>query len=203
MDIEKLETLPPPPGVFGSLKAGFDIVSSRVALILIPLTLDLFLWLGPRLGVEGLLLPSITYLSETYIAQQKLTGSSLELFMQNQELLLERLQDFNLVSLLSKSYWFPVGIHSLSAQSLPVTNPLGLQNVVTVSSVWVLLGLAAVLIPLGWVVGGVFFRARGLAVAHDLKPDFLQRLLDLPAFLRRKIICQPILPPGERDRTGG
>jgi hypothetical protein len=167
MDFEKLETLPPPPGVFGSLKAGFDIVSSRVALILIPLVLDLLLWLGPRLSVESLLLPSVNFLSESYLARQNLTGTSLEVFMQNQELLLDRLQDFNLISLLSKSYWFPVGIDSLSAQSLPVTNPLGLQNVVVVSSIWVLLGLMAILIPLGWVIGGVFFRQISVSIQGE------------------------------------
>ena len=158
MDFEKLETLPPPPGVFGSLKAGFDIVSSRVVLILIPLALDLLLWLGPRISVEGLLLPAVNFLFESYLARQNLTGTSLEVFTRNQEMLLDRLQDFNLMGLLSKTYWFPVGIDSLSAQSLPVTNPLGLQNVVVVSSVWVLLGLTVILIPLGWVIGGVFFR---------------------------------------------
>lgn len=200
MDIEKLETLPPPPGVFGSLKAGFDIVSSRVALILIPLALDVFLWLGPRLSVESLLLPFVTYLSETYIAQQKLTGSSLELFMQNQEILLEKLQDFNLISLVSKSYWFPVGIQSLSAQSLPVTNPLGLDNVVTVSSVWVLLGAIAVLIPLGWIVGGVFFRqisgsiqTEGEAGIGFLRSIFQTVLLSVVAILFLMALIIPLL----------
>jgi hypothetical protein len=156
MDVEKLETLPPPPGVFGSLKAGFDIVSSRVALILIPLGLDLFLWLGPHLSVNRLLSPFINYLLDQ--ASQSMTGSELEVIIQNQTLFLERLRDFNLLSLLSKSYWFPIGVDSLSAQSLPVTSPLGLQKVVVISSIWVLLGLVLVLIPVGWIGGGIFFR---------------------------------------------
>lgn len=156
MDVQKLETLPPPPGVFGSLKAGFDIVSSRVALILIPLGLDLLLWLGPRFSVDGLLAPSIKYLLDQ--ASQGRTGAELEIFVQSQTQFLEWLQDFNLLSLLSKSQWFPVGISSLSVQSLSVGNPLGIQNVVVVSSAWVLLALMIVLVPLGWIGGGVFFR---------------------------------------------
>jgi len=68
------------------------------------------------------------------------------------------LRDFNLLSLLSKSPWFPVGISSLSARSLPLDNPFGLHPVVTISSIWVLLGLIFVLLPLGWAGGGVFFR---------------------------------------------
>ena len=54
MDMQKLESLPPPPGVIGSLRAGFDAVSSHVVLILLPLALDVFLWLGPRLSVGNL-----------------------------------------------------------------------------------------------------------------------------------------------------
>jgi len=156
MDIQKLETLPPPPGVFGSLRAGFDIVSNRVALILLPLALDLFLWLGPRLSVEKLLSPAVNFFLEQ--ARQGVTGSDLEIFIQRQSILLDGLKDFNLLSLLSKSPWFPVGISSLSARSLPLDNPLGLHPVVTISSVWVLLGLIFVLLPLGWAGGGVFFR---------------------------------------------
>lgn len=156
MDIQKLETLPPPPGVFGSLKAGFDIVTNRVALILIPLGLDLFLWLGPRLSVDGLLAPFLN----NVIAQapQILTGTDLEVFMQREVEFIQRLQDFNLMNLLSKSLLFPVGIQSLSAQSFPVENPLGMQNIFEIPSVWILLGLVIVLIPLGWVGGGIFFR---------------------------------------------
>ena len=57
MYAQKLETLPPPPGVIGSLKAGFEAVSSHVILISIPFLVDVFLWLGPRLGVSKVLGP--------------------------------------------------------------------------------------------------------------------------------------------------
>src|SRR5215211_467087 len=64
MYAQKLETLPPPPGVIGSLKAGFDVVAGHVFLILIPLLLDLFLWLGPRLSVSKVLGPVYSLLFE-------------------------------------------------------------------------------------------------------------------------------------------
>jgi len=157
MDIQKLETLPPPPGVFGSLKAGFDIVSGRIALILIPLSLDLFLWLGPRLSVYKLLSPFANNLWAQMV--QNLSESDIGVIAQRQTLLMDQLQDFNLLSLLTKLlWWFPIGVSSLSAQSLPVSNPFGFENVITVSSIWVLLGVSIVLIPIGWIIGGVFFR---------------------------------------------
>ncbi|HKI54630.1 MAG TPA: hypothetical protein VJ987_10940 [Anaerolineales bacterium] len=165
MDIQKLETLPPPPGIFGSLKAGFDIVTNRVVLILIPLGLDLFLWFGPRLSVDGLLSPFIVYMFDQI--RQNVTGTDLEIVLQRQTVFVEWLRDFNLLSLLSKAQWFPVGISSLSAQSLPVANPLGLENVIAISSIWVLLGAAVVLIPLGWIGGGVFFRQVSVSVQSE------------------------------------
>lgn len=156
MDVQKLETLPPPPGVFGSLKAGFDIVSNRVILILLPLGLDLLLWLGPRLSVDELLSPYFRLVFEQ--ARRGVEDADLERFVQYQSIAMERLQDFNLLSLLSKLQLFPVGVSSLSAQTLPIQNPLGLPSVVIVSSIWILLGLIFVLVSFGWISGGVYFR---------------------------------------------
>jgi hypothetical protein len=156
MDVQKLETLPPPPGVFGSLKAGFDVVSNRVALILLPLCLDLVLWLGPRLSVDELFSPYFRLVFEQ--ARRGVAEADLDRFVQYQSLMMEWLKDFNLLNLLSKLQVFPIGISSLSAQTLPLETPLGLSNVVIVSSIWIVLGLAFVLIPLGWIGGGVYFR---------------------------------------------
>jgi hypothetical protein len=156
MDVQKLETLPPPPGVFNSLRAGFDVVTNRVVLILIPLCLDVFLWLGPRLSVNELLAPySGTLLDQ---ARRGVTASDLEAFMRTQELFMERLQNFNLLSFLSRMWFSPIGIPSLAAQTQPVSTPFGTQVVVNISSVWVMFGLAFILIPLGWIFGGVYFR---------------------------------------------
>lgn len=156
MDMQKLETLPPPPGVIGSLKAGFDVVTNRIALILLPLVLDLFLWLGPRFSVDGLLAPYLKLVFEQ--ARRGISTSDLDGFMQNQTAIMEFLRNYNLMSMLSKWQFFPVGISSLSAYTFPVENPFGLQTVVIISSVWIMLGLAVVLVPLGWVGGGVYFR---------------------------------------------
>lgn len=156
MDIQKLETLPPPPGVFGSLKAGFDVVSNHVVLIFLPLALDLLLWLGPRFSVDGLLTPYFRFVFEQ--AQRNIASSELGGFIQNQSIILEYIRNYNLLSMLSKLQFFPVGISSLSAQVLPVENPFGIQTVVIVSSVWIMLGLAVVLVPFGWIGGGVYYR---------------------------------------------
>jgi hypothetical protein len=49
MESEKAYTPTPPVGVIESLAKGFETVAGSLALVLLPLLLDLFLWVGPRL----------------------------------------------------------------------------------------------------------------------------------------------------------
>ena len=156
MDAQKLESLPPPPGVIGSLRAGFDAVANHVWLIILPLALDIFLWLAPRLSVDGLLRPFIRYMFLQ--ARRGVEVSELDRFLETQTSLLDLLQNFNLLSLLSKFRIFPIGISSLLAQTMPVETPLGEQNVVQISSVPLLLGIIIILTVIGWMVGGLYFR---------------------------------------------
>ncbi|MBI4761847.1 MAG: hypothetical protein ACOYYF_15815 [Chloroflexota bacterium] len=162
MAVQKLETLPPPPGVIGSLRAGFDVVANRVALILLPLGLDLFLWLGPRLNISALFAPYVRLVFEQ--ARFSVAEADLDRFNQYQLLVTKSLQDFNLLSLLSKLQLFPIGISSLAAQTLPPDTPFGAPYVIVLSSFWIVLGLMAVLIPLGWIGGGVYFRQVAVSV---------------------------------------
>src|SRR5512138_3428373 len=106
MYLQKPEEFPPPPGVIGSLRAGFDAVSSHVVLILLPAVLDIFLWLGPRLSMNKLIgpvLPSnFKWMPELPLfsaVDPKETAQALE--------------HFNLLSLLSKLQLFPIGVSSL------------------------------------------------------------------------------------------
>lgn len=156
MNVQKLETLPPPPGVFGSLRAGFDIVSSHVVLILVPLALDVLLWLGPRLDVGGLLNPFFKFMFQ--LALRNIPASDVSQYIEMQNSILDMLQKFNLFSLLTKIRIFPIGISSLSAQVLPIETPLGTQSVVQVSSLPGFLGLSFLLVLIGWIGGGLYYR---------------------------------------------
>lgn len=156
MDTQKLESLPPPPGVIGSLRAGFDAVASHVWLIIVPLALDIALWLGPRLSVDGLLRPVVRYIFLQ--ARRGVAASEMNQFLEAQTIFLDGLQSFNLLSLVSKFRTFPIGISSLLAQTMPVDTPLGEQNVVQISSLPLLVGLVFVLTAIGWISGGLYFR---------------------------------------------
>lgn len=157
MYAQKLETLPPPPGVIGSLKAGFDVVASHVFLILIPLILDLFLWLGPHLSVNKVLGPAYALLFEQ--ARRELTTpSDVQRIATIQSLLTELLQRFNLVSLISRLQTFPIGISSLVAKTMPANSPISIQNIVQIASPLGLLFYMFLLIVVGWAIGGLYFR---------------------------------------------
>jgi hypothetical protein len=157
MNVQKLETLPPPPGVIGSLRAGFDAVSGHVKLILFPLVLDLWLWLGPRFSVDALLRPYMRFLFEQ--ARRGLTSpTDMQRIAGVQASLMEALERFNLLSLLGKLVTFPIGVSSLLVGIMPVTTPYGEQRVVQVSSLPSLVGLMFLFILIGWVGGGLYFR---------------------------------------------
>jgi hypothetical protein len=49
---EQITTL---PGVFATIAAGFDLTAKQLWLLLIPVALDVFYWLGPRLRFQNLI----------------------------------------------------------------------------------------------------------------------------------------------------
>jgi hypothetical protein len=167
MNRQNLQELPPPPGVMGSLRAGFDAVSSHVWLILLPLLLDVFLWLGPRFSVDGLISPFFRMAFNQ--ARTTLTSSAdVERFTAYQTAFSELVERFNLLSLLGKLQTFPIGISSLLSQTMPVETPFGSQDAVQISSIPGFLGLAFLLTIVGWILGGLYFRlVSGIVLADE------------------------------------
>jgi hypothetical protein len=156
MYTHKMEEFPPPPGVMNSFRAGFQAVSSHTSLILLPLLLDLFLWLGPRLSVYGLVNPFFRLMFDQ--AGRGLSSpTEVSRFAEFEALFLEMAERYNLFSLLGRLQTFPVGVSSLLAQTMPVETPLGVQPVTQVSSIPAVLGLGFLLVAAGWVLGGVYF----------------------------------------------
>lgn len=151
MTTSKMETLAPPPGVVGSLRAGFDTVASHMTAILLPLGLDLWLWLGPRLSLERLFQPVLTDF------QRMADGSSfpaanVDNFVQVYQ---TRLHELNLLAVLRT---FPIGISSLMAGNQPATTPFGAPIVMQISSVPAMFIWLILLVALGWAGGTLYFR---------------------------------------------
>jgi hypothetical protein len=130
--------------------AGFDSVSTHIAVILPPVLLDLFLWLGPHLRLKQFLQPVITQLpslATTFPAsfpdlatiQSTWTGIA---------------DHFNLFVILRT---FPVGITSLLGFQMPAQNPWGVPLNLDAGSFVGILGWALLLVFLGWIAGGMYY----------------------------------------------
>ncbi len=62
MTAEEINAPVPPIGIIEALSQGFETVAERLALVLVPLLLDLLLWVGPRVSFA----PAIDRLTEAY-----------------------------------------------------------------------------------------------------------------------------------------
>ena len=159
--MDKIETLPPPPGVVGSLKAGFDAIASNLTVILLPLALDLLLWLGPRLRVDRLIQIIFDEMSR-YASFSGIPSAELKTLQDNSALIIEQFQQYNLMSVLRT---FPIGVFSLMSGAMPNQTPLGDPSIIIqIDSVFILLGWVVLLTLIGWICGGLFFRWVSLVV---------------------------------------
>jgi hypothetical protein len=142
--------LPPPPGLISTLVRGFDSVASHVMVILPPVLLDLFLWLGPHLRLKSFLGPILEQLpamakafpasfTDPAALQQSWTG-----FM----------NQFNLFILLRT---FPVGATSLLSLQMPGQTPLGVPVGLDAGSFLGIIGWILLLILFGWLIGALYY----------------------------------------------
>lgn len=164
------ETLPPPPGIIGSLKNGFDIIATHITAILMPLAIDLLLWLGPRLSMDQMAQPVLREFNSMATGggfSQSDINNALNIYNQF-------FQQFNLLGILRT---FPIGVFSLMSAKMPALSPLGGPAVVQIDSLGHLVGLVFLLTLAGWLLGGLYFRWVAALVAPELLPPVGQTVL--------------------------
>jgi hypothetical protein len=148
-----LKTPVPPQGVIASLVTGFEATNARLELILLPLALDLFLWLGPHLSIS-LLVPQVEAAMNNLVAAAGNDAAT----QRNFQLLRTALEDygatFNVFSFLSTA---PLGLPSLLAGRGPVLTPAGSPAVWTVNSVPLYLLLWGTFVLSGLLLGAFYF----------------------------------------------
>ena len=54
---------PPLPGIIATLTTGFEFTTRHVWLIIIPIVLDIFYWLGPRLNITLIVSEATAFLT--------------------------------------------------------------------------------------------------------------------------------------------
>lgn len=117
-----------PPSLLGSLRKGFDSIANHVFVILFPIALDVFLWLGPHLKVTPLVERMLATWNEFYSNGSFANQEALRVGEQVWSAIGERLNLF----IFLRSY--PIGVFSLMAGVQPVDSPLSQPIVIQVSS---------------------------------------------------------------------
>ena len=134
-----------------AIVAGFNIIANNIYLILLPMGLDLVLWLGPRVRVKALMEPMIRVFIQglgTGNANATALGeSALELWQ-------AVLTEFNLLSLLRT---FPVGVPSLFANKSVLSTPLGQPAIIELSSAFQALLVWTCIVAFGLLLGTFFY----------------------------------------------
>ena len=153
MKTVEVQALPAPPSLTGSLMAGFDAITNHIEIILIPVALDLFLWMGARLRLAELINVYLKYLASVPGMETAETEDMLQLL---QEFWLFVAERFNLFTML-RSY--PIGIPSLMVSWQPASSPVGILGSFEVPSFIALAGLWLLLTVLGLVLGTFFYLA--------------------------------------------
>lgn len=174
---EKLASL---PGVWATLAAGFELTTKHWWLLLIPVLLDLFLWLGPRLSFQ----PLIEQLLSQWPVEAALVDPRPIL-----EVLAPRTNMFTYLSVLF------IGVPALMSGLTPLQTPIA-TTVFDITSVGHWLGLFSLFTVLGLLLAALFYSLIGRTVIthygqkaavtnerrQDQRPE--SQLFILPSLLR-------------------
>lgn len=117
-----------PPSLLASLQRGFDAVANHIYIILFPVALDLFLWLGPHLKITRLVQQILMTWNEFYSNGELYSEEALRVGQQVWSAIGERLNLF----IFLRSY--PIGVFSLMAGIQPIRSPLSETYVIQASS---------------------------------------------------------------------
>jgi len=137
--------------VISSIKAGFDTVAAHITAMLLPLSLNLFLWLGPRLRMDQLF--------------NSIKGDVIQIWQTGgvSAADIQRVMDgYNKTIPLINLFWLlrtiPIGISSLLFPQEVSQTPFGNPSVLQVNAL-TLFGWIFLLILVGWIGGGLYFRS--------------------------------------------
>ena len=139
----------PPPGLFASLSAGFEAIANNIAVILIPIIIDLFLWVGPHLRIKSLIAPLINDWS--VLAREGLFAE--DIIKQAQEMWSVLAEQFNILTVVRT---FPVGVPSLIAGLSPTKTPFGADQNWQIDTLGSFFGVFVLTWATGWILGSMY-----------------------------------------------
>lgn len=143
-----------PLGVIDCLAAGFEALGRNLWLVALPVLLDLFLWLGPRLKITPLLQAVVAFL----VVQPVPDLETARQVAQAAELLELFGEQFNLFSLLGALPLLDVP-SLLAHRVLGAVLPLGEPRELLITSALALMAWVAVLVPTGLALGFLYLNS--------------------------------------------
>ncbi len=149
---EKSTTL---PGVFATLAAGFDLTAKHLWLLILPILLDIFYWLGPRLSYQQL----IERMAAFWLEQPEF--AEIAELTQFSTLLLEIAPRTNLFTMLTVPL---IGVPALMTGGTPESTPL-IPTIQQIDGWGGWLGLLLVFLVVGMLLTAVYFTT----IAYALK----------------------------------
>ena len=156
----KIKAEEKPLGIIESLQQGFNFLNHYLWLLILPILLDLFLWLGPRL--------SITTLTEHLVATIFNQPDLPEALSTNYDFAIESLKSlgtsYNLMSLLAGLF---TGLPSLLARLDFVPSLVTGQTVIHLDTWKSAISWLAILIPAGILLGSLWLTLIVFAHGHD------------------------------------
>jgi hypothetical protein len=184
MEVSRLEDLPPPPGIINSIRSGFDTIAAHLSAIFLPLMLNLFLWLGPRLRINEMF-DSFLEIAIPIWRERGIPAQDVERVVGFYESVAEGI---NMLWLLRT---LPIGVPNLfpfhMASSTPLGGPDVLQASVLTFPLWFLF-----LTFLGWMSGGLYFYhvSKTIALEEDRRISLARALVQTVLV---SILCNMIL----------
>jgi len=171
------------PKIIQALLSGFNTIASKPYLILLPVILDLFLWLGPAWRVDEFFRPFLQGLAGLPGLDSPEYAGLLESY---QTLWQDVLENFNLAITLRT---LPIGVPSLMVSKSPFLNPLGRPPIFSLDTNLQVFGFWALFLMVGFFFGNVYFQNISRQVIETENKDDLKSLFR--SFLQ--IILMPVL----------
>ncbi len=165
----------PQIGVIASIVAGFEAVNTRLWLVLLPVALDLFLWLGPQLSIKPVILTAAeNMIAMVGAAPEGSLGAQFAAQARDMRANSDRF-DRNQFQTLSTA---PLGLPSMMGQR-PITDmPYGAPWVLTIDNAVVYLAAVFVLLMVGLFLGALYFEGIGQIIRDGriALGDYLMRV---------------------------
>ena len=146
------------PGIIATISAGFDLTARHLWLLLLPVILDIFYWLGPRLSFRKLIVQLTEQMLEMLPAEAEVLALGEQLAQ-----LADAAPQTNLFTVLTVQL---IGVPALMVGLAPETTPLTTQHLeVNNWPAW--LGLFLILSLLGLLLTALFYTLVAVAVSKQ------------------------------------